>query len=75
MTRKELFELAEQDGRTYLGDLSDGTPVFTKKGPNHLDNHPEVAALVPEVLGNAAMADFDGQNLSKVVDLGRVVGI
>jgi hypothetical protein len=75
MTRDELFALSASEGRTHLGDLADGTPVFTKKGPNHLASHPEVAALVPEVLATLTVADFTGRDLNKVVDLGRVVGI
>lgn len=75
MNRDQLFALANSDGRTHLGDLSDGTPVFSKKGADHLANHGDVASFLNEGFARLSMSDFNGQNMVKDLDLGRVVGI
>jgi len=57
-----------------LGDLADGRPVFSMKGDDHLQAHPEMADLLPQLLAMVSYGEFTGREHDREFDLGRVVG-
>lgn len=69
-----FFEIASAEGRVHLGDLADGIPVFSMKGDDHLQAHPEMAALLPRLFAMVSYGDFTGREHDREFDLGVVVG-
>jgi hypothetical protein len=57
-----------------LGRLADGTPVFDRTD-SHLEGHPEVQPLIPEIFARLSLTDFQEDMLVTVIDMGREVGL
>lgn len=57
-----------------LGQLADSTPVFDRND-SHLEGHPEVRSLLPEIFARLSLTDFQEEMFVGVIDLGREVGL
>ena len=75
MAHEELFDLAKEEGRTHLGNLQDGTPVFSKLGSDHLVNHQDVIPFLETAFEQTNPNEFNGPNLAKQIEFGRLLGV